>query len=271
MKGVTCRSHASRPNLVSEHEFLDYRWVDQFLQSTFFDESLLSTSSAFSSSYMLVNASYWNVVKNLVTKKRRNHSEHPLQGSVQRLLVDLPPKSTLAKKTRNSRSLAKKTRPQATRSESHQLLQSHLSGRPQGDEEWTAYYVSMHCPYVDCLFWASCLIWVVHGLIYRLTAHELILDRWTLVARFAFIFRSSHVHELVVLILSAKQTSAPETKHRCSVQSLVVVSPEHLVKSFITNRQFHMEMKICLSKNHIVQHNTADIDSNSLSISLPKI
>ena len=36
--------------------------------------------------------------KILVTKKRRNHSEHPLQGSVQRLLVDLPPKSTWAKK-----------------------------------------------------------------------------------------------------------------------------------------------------------------------------
>lgn len=63
--------HVLPANLVSEHEFLDYRWVDQFLQSTFFDESLLSTSSAFSSSYMLVNASYWNVVKSDGNKKRK--------------------------------------------------------------------------------------------------------------------------------------------------------------------------------------------------------
>lgn len=249
MKGVTCRSHASRPNLVSEHEFLDYRWVDQFLQSTFFDESLLSTSSAFSSSYMFVNASSWNVVKNDGNKKKKKSFGASSARVCSKASCGLASQINVDKKKHGTWDRwPKKTRPQATRSESHQLLQSHLSGRPQGDEECTAYCVSKHCPYVDCLFCASCLIRVVHGLIYRLTAHELILDRWTLVARFAFIFRSSHVHELVALILSAKQTSAPETKHRCSVQSLVVVSPEHLVKSFITNRQFHMEMKICLSK-----------------------
>lgn len=133
--------------------------------------------SAFSSSYMLVNASSWNVVKNCGNKTNKKSFRASSARVCSKASCGLASQINKQKNT-ELEIVGKKTNlRQGSRSPiSFSSPTSVVDHKKMRNALLIMYLCIMHMQIV-C---SESHVWSGYGLIQRLTAHELILDRWTL-------------------------------------------------------------------------------------------